>query len=121
MHTFQRRTQRARRTRKFPVFACERGNVAFMRPSGCIILHILSPQKHGVLLCRAASRTADVLRWQRVGRARFLFQGVISPQTASVYQVPLGVSLEKKKKKKKDAVRKSAPGFVFFTASPLEV
>lgn len=93
--------------------------MAFMRPSGCIILHILSPQKHGVLLCRAASRAADVLRWQRVCSACFLFRGVISPQTASVYQLPLGVRLEKKKKK--DAVRKSAPGFVFFTASPLQV
>lgn len=70
-----------------------------MGPSGCIILHILSPQKHGVLLRRAASRAADVLRWQCVGRARFLFQGVISPRTASVYQLPLGVRLKKKRKK----------------------
>lgn len=78
--------------------------MAFMRPSGCIILHILSPQKHGVLLCRAASRAADVLRWQRVCSACFLFRGVVSPQTASVYQLPLGVRLEKKEERRSEEI-----------------
>lgn len=82
---------------KVPSVQCEQGDVAFRRPSGCIILHILSPQKRGVLVFHVVLWWSFLMKTQQEGTVP-LSEGCFPELCRNCkYQLPLGVKYKSAK------------------------